>query len=474
MKRFAANLIFKYALIFTCIFLYRSEAAAQLPSLITSKRIKGDSSSIENILRHSMFIKVFISKNKIFVGEPVMALYKFYTSISGQAVVLKQPEFTGCSVKEINFGDAPETETINGETYTAYTIRKVQLTPVQPGTLSIGVATVTNHVEIPDAQDFISDKYDITVNSTATSVDVSSLPEKNKPGNFYGITGLFSITASVDENKIPVDENDHLVVTIKGAGNLDAINKPEIIWPAGTEHFDGNDSQHIDQNNFPITGNRIFDIPFIGKKEGRIKIPPISFSYFNTTLKDYQTISTDSIPITITRALAKDDKYTGVVTYDISNKKYLWIVPSIAVTVALIGFISYKTNKKQLQKNIAAQQLTVAAIPVFEPVVQFKYKTDFARHWNDLQSLSDVKLFFAKAKALLLIAISEKTGSQHHSENFLIAELKQKTNPVLCNKTFLLLELCDEKMYAPFETETDLHLYFNEIKEAIEELQAET
>lgn len=133
MKRFAANLIFKYALIATCIFLHRHEAAAQLPSLITSKQIKGDSSSIENILKHSMFIKVFISKNKIFVGEPVMALYKFYTSISGQAVVLKQPEFTGCSVKEINFGDAPETETINGETYTAYTIRKVQLTPVQPG-----------------------------------------------------------------------------------------------------------------------------------------------------------------------------------------------------------------------------------------------------------------------------------------------------------------------------------------------------
>jgi hypothetical protein len=102
-----------------------------------------------------------------------------------------------------------------------------------------------------------------------------------------------------------------------------------------------------------------------------------------------------------------------------------------------------------------------------------KYKTDFSRHWNDLQNITDVKLFFARAKELLLIAVSEKTGSQHHSENFLIAQLKEKTHPALCNKTFLLLELCDEKMYAPFETETDLHLSFYEVKKVIEELQSE-
>jgi hypothetical protein len=472
MKRFAANLIFKYALIFAFTVLYRREAAAQLPSLITSKQFKSDSSSIENFLKRSMFIKVFVSKSKIFVGEPVMALYKFYTSVSGQAVVLKQPEFTGCSVKELNFGDAPETETLNGETYTVYIIRKVQLTPVQPGALAIGVATVTNHVEIPDAQEFISDKYDITVSNTATSVDVTSLPEKNKPEKFYGITGLFSITASVQQNKIPVDENDHLIITIRGAGNLDAINKPEIIWPSGTQHFDGNDSQHIDQNNFPISGNRIFDIPFIGKKEGSIQIPPISLSYFNTDLKSYETIKTDSIPVVFTSALAKNNEYNGIVKYDISNRKYLWIVPAIAVTVALVGFISYKRNKIQLQKKVATQP-SVTPVPVFEPVVQFKYKTDFSAYWNELQNMTDIKLFFAKAKELLLRAISEKTNSQHHTETFLIAELKEKASPALCKKTFVLLELCDEKIYAPFETETDLQSHFNEVKNTIEELQAE-
>ncbi|HEY2726469.1 MAG TPA: hypothetical protein VGI61_04815, partial [Parafilimonas sp.] len=134
---------------------------------------------------------------------------------------------------------------------------------------------------------------------------------------------------------------------------------------------------------------------------------------------------------------------------------------------------SYKRNKIQQQKNVAVQS-SVTPVPIFEPVVQFRYRTDFSKHWNDLQSLTESKLFFAKAKELLLTAVSEKTDSQHNSETFLIAELKQKASPDLCKKTFLLLEFCNEKIYAPFETESDLHFYFYEVKATIEDLQTES
>lgn len=472
MKSFAASLT-RHILIFICAFFFQNKIIAQLPSLITSPQNQTDSTSMQKILKRKMFIKVELSKDKIFVGEPLMALYKFYTAVSGHAVVLNQPQFTGCSVKELNFGDAPESEIIDGKTYTVYVIRKVQLTPVEPGLLSIGVATISDEVEIPDEEGYFSNRYNVTITNPATSVEVLPLPEKNKPEDFYGITGLFSIAASAVENKIPVDENDHLIVTISGAGNLDAITKPNVSWPAGTEHFDGNDSQHVDQNNFPISGNRVFDIPFIGKKEGVIKIPPISFSYFNTSLKNYETITTDTLTVHFTKALSKKDEYTGVVNYDISNRKYLWIVPAIAIVVASVGFISYKKNKKQSQKKIV-EQPTITPPPVFEPIVKFKYKTDFSRYWNEMETITDIKLFFAKGKELLLKAVSEKTDSYHHSETFLIAALKEKADPALCTRTFNLLQLCDEKMYAPFETETDLHQYFTEIKETIEQLQAES
>lgn len=472
MKFYHAKFLLVFSSVFICLFFQADKAIGQSAASLQNK-ITDNDLRIENILKHSMFIKVFTSSNKIFVGEPVMALYKFYTSLNGQAVVLKQPEYSGCSVSELNFDETPQTETIDGKTYTTFIVRKVQLTPVEPGNLSMGTATVTNHIELSNRENaLLTDRYDIPVSNVATYVAVAALPDKNKPADFYGITGVFSITAIADK-KIPVDENDHLIITIKGAGNLDAINNPQIAWPKGTEHFDGTDSQHVDQTDFPISGDKIFDIPFIGKKEGTVTIPSISFSYFNTTLKDYRTISTDSIAVTFTKALSKKQEYSNVVNYDISNRKYLWIVAVIALSVALIGFISYKRNKIQSQKKLAMQQ-SITPVPVFEPAVHFKFKTDFSRYWADLESLTDVKLFFAKAKELLLISIKETTDVSHPSEAFLLAALKQKVDNALYEKLFALLNTCDAKMYAPFDTESDLQLYSNEVKQTIEVLQATT
>ena len=460
-------------LIFLIVAMYVQQSNAQSVSSTDIQQTLNSDSKTENFLKRSMFIKVVLSSNKIFVGEPVMAMYKFYTALNGQAVVLKQPTFSGCSVNELNFDESPQTETVNGSTYTSFIVRKVQLTPVEAGTLSMGIATVSNHVELPDAHNaFITNKYDIPVSNAPTSVDVILLPEKNKPTDFYGITGVLSITATVTDKKIAVGENDHLIITVNGSGNLDAINKPVIVWPGETEHFDGTDSQHIDQTNFPISGNRIFDIPFIGKKEGRIEIPPVSFSYFNTNTKNYQTITTNAIDVRFTKALAKNDEYKNVVNYDVSNRKYLWIIAVIALTAGLIGFINYRRNKIQTQKNVVLAA-TVTTIPVFEPVVKFKFKTDFSRYWADLESIKQSKPFFAKAKELLMTAVAEFADTTHHSELFLLAEMKSKLkDEALCKNVFALTELCNEKMYAPFETETDLEFYFNEVKKAIEALQA--
>ncbi len=475
MKFYCVNFLLIYFFIAAFVVLPAKQSIAQPSSSINSTQNENEviNNKIEDFLKRSMFIKVSVSSNKIFVGEPVLASYKFYTSVSGQAIVRKQPEFSGCSVTELSFDETPQTEAVNGHDYTSFIVRKVQLTPVEAGSLSMGTATVSNHIEIPDNDNaFLTRKYDIPISNTPVSVEVADLPDKNKPDDFYGIIGSFTISASVADKKIAAGENDHLIITIKGSGNLDAISKPVVMWPKGTEHFDGSDSQHIDQTIFPVSGDRIFDIPFIGKKEGEVTLPAIKFSYFNNTIKDYQTISTDSIGVTFTKALSKKNEFVNVVNYDISNRKYLWIVAAIAVIAGFIGFISYKKNKIQLQKHQVTQ--TVTPVPVFEPEVKFKFKTDFSRYWNDIESITDSRLFFAEAKELLMMAITEFTETTHHSELFLLAKMKKKLNDeTLYKKIFSLNEICNEKIYAPFETETNLHFYFNEVKHSIEALQKE-
>jgi hypothetical protein len=473
----AATYIFPVLIILVCANILKAQQSPSvLPSLLNNE--SKNNNNAEAMLRQKMFVKVITSKNKIYVGEPIMATYKFYVvmQINDQPTVTKQPEFTGWSVKELNFEQGPELENIDNIYYAAYTIRKVQLTPLQPGKLSLGKTFVKNDIQLRNPDDpYVINRYNISISNADVSVDVNPLPGKDKPEHFNGITGTFNISASVSDTKIPVGENGHLIVTIKGAGNLDAINKPEILWPLNTEHFDGNDSQHINKGNFPISGERVFDIPFIGTKEKTVTIPPIKFSFFNTATENYQTVATDSIVITFTKPLARKDEYNNVVNYDISNRKYLWIVPAIAVIVALIGFISYRRNKKQVQ--LAKPVVNITAAPVFvqpQPVYHVKYRTDFSRYLSELENIKEDKQFFSRAKELLTKAVAERVDSNQNAEELLIAELIQRTyHAPVCNKVSALYEALNINLYAPFKTEAELAFYFNELKHVIEELQAE-
>ena len=475
----AAKYIFTITVFFACLsfFAKAQKTPSVLPSLFEEASKNGNA---ESAIRQRMFVKVLADKGKVFVGEPILAIYKFYVDMNlyDYPSVIKQPEFEGWSVKELNFKQSSDIETLNNVVYSVYTIRKVQLTPLQEGSLSLGKAYVNNIVTMLESGDsYRTNEYNITVSNTEDLVKVYPLPEKNKPKNFYGVTGVFDIEAHVAENSIAIDENNKLIITIKGAGGVDAITKPEIAWPDNTEHFDGTDSQHINQDNFPVTGDRIFVVPFVGKATGNIVIPPIEFSFFNSSTNNYQTVSTDSISVTFTKALDKKDEFTNVINYDITNRRYLWIVPAIAVTVAFIGFISYRRNNKLKIKNTKPVTNTTAA-PVFvqpQTVYKVKYRTDFSRYLSELKTITESKLFFAKAKNLLTRAVAERIDSNQYSEHILLEELVKRTyNAPMCNKIASLYEAINLNLYAPFQTETDLNFYFSELKNTVEELQAES
>jgi len=455
--------------------------SSSLPSLFNneaSKETQVNDADMLQTLKQKMFVKVFANSYKIFIGEPIMVTYKFYVAMNlhNRPSVTKQPEFSGWSVKELQFDQGPEFESINNEPYSVYTIRKVQLTPLQEGSLSLGRAYVNNQVEVFNAENpYVPKKFNINVSNSDMEVEVDKLPDKNKPGNFYGITGVFNITAVASKNRIPVGENGHLIITIKGAGNLDAIIEPEITWPYNTEHFDSKDSQHVNQDNFPVSGDRVFDIPFIGKNEGSVMIPPVQFSFFNTALKDYQTVTTDSIPVAFSSAPGnRNEMIAEVVDYDISNRKYLWIVPAIAVTVVLVGFISYRRNKAQALKT---KPITITPPPVFaqpQAAYHLKYRTDFSRYLNELKTIKDNKPFFKKAKTLLTRVVAERLNSNQYSEQVLQDELKQRTyNAPICSKLSALYEAINLHLYAPYETEADLEFYFVEVEKVVQEIQAE-
>jgi primosomal protein N'' len=56
----------------------------------------------------------------------------------------------------------------------------------------------------------------------------------------------------------------------------------------------------------------------------------------------------------------------------------------------------------------------------------------------------------------------------------LLKELKERTyNAPICNKVKGLYEAFNLNLYAPFETQADLAFYLQELKQTVQQLQAE-
>ena len=428
----------------------------QLPSLLgsedennyTKNSVLQPGENPQTKIRNLIFIKTSISKKNCYVGEPILVTYQLYTAISCHSRVTKQVSFTGCSVIEMTSGDEPEQVQKEGEKiYRVQLIRRVQLIPLQAGELIIPPATVSNDVAFSTLDNpYLEKTYSADVSSEPYSVQVGALPDK-QPDNFSGITGKFTIAAKTDSTTIAAGENNRLQITIQGSGNIAAVTEPKINWPKHTEHFDAQDSQHINRGNFPESGDKTFIIPFISTKTGKITIPEISFSYFNTDAKKFETITTESIPLMITTAVKTKNPTT--IMSDSSNDKYLWLVPSIAMVVIVVWLLTSKNGKKGTINKplVVKEEPTQIIVKEAEPI-----RPNYELLLIALNVAEDNRSFFTNAKTLLISALQFHLSPKQDDEVILLNLLVNK-DETLAKGANHILSVCNKGLYSPVEDE---------------------
>lgn len=414
-------------------------------------------------IRDNIFVKAVVSKSTCYAGEPILVTYKLYTALKTQPKVTRQPAFTGCSVTEMTTDENLPSEKINGKTYQVYLVRKVQLVPLQPGNLTLDTASVQNEVSfaIPEQQ-YALQSYMAVLSSKPITIHVKPLPEKNKPAAFSGIIGQFAIRAEARKPELPSGENDKLLVSIEGHGNIVNVNAPAVTWPAGIDHFEPVQHENIDKMNYPIKGVKTFEIPFIGTKEGNFTVPPVRFTYFDPEKETYEEIHTDSIPLHFTKAVKhslKDDP--AIITEDFTTRHYIWIVPAIAAVVGIAWWLLALRDKKHKKQparpatnntpaaTSPAGALATAVTPAPAETVLMP-KTDFPAAIDMLTQMDDNQLFYAKVKQLLTQALQEALAVKSATPEQLLPLLRQKENAeTLAIQCHTLYAQCDLALYAP-------------------------
>jgi len=341
--------------------------------------------NIQEKIKKNLFVRLEANKTSCFVGEPVVVSFKLYTRLLSKTNITEAPSFNGFSVTDMDVSENGSVEKIHGQKYNCYTLRKVQLFPTRPGNYNITPLQSINRVNFvkPDkherrqaeddpfmqllqdigAQSFSSGgmiEESVPMTSNSLTINVKPLPEKNKPENFRGAVGHFSVKCSLQKEKITTDDAGNLSLTISGAGNLAFINAPEIHWPKDVDVYDAKTKEQIDNQQVPLAGSKTFNIPFTVSKAGNYNLPPVHFSWFNPILEKYDSSVTEPISFLVSqgnRGLSLHNKaiksLSGKSFITISGLEWLGGIGLVAGLTVLLLFVFFR--KKNRETELEAQ-----------------------------------------------------------------------------------------------------------------------
>ena len=299
-------------------------------------------------IKKNIFVRIITSKKTCYVGDPLLVTYKLFTRLQSHSKIVDAPTFTGCSVIEMTTSDLKqEMEIVNGKLFKTFTIRKVQLVPLQEGVLSLGEVLVDNEVVLYQVTNgnYNNLKKQIRLTNGSVAIKVIPLPADTSKKIIGGGIGKFFMTGKVAKLIDTANDNNSLEITITGSGNFMNITCPLVQWPAGIQAYEPKVSEMLDKLAFPVLGEKKFIIPFTCKQQGELIIPAINFTYFDADAGKYVSAIVKPIQIKVLPAVPLID--SDKLTVGVDNVKYLWIIPGIAAIVGLV-MMYYSTKKKRI------------------------------------------------------------------------------------------------------------------------------
>jgi len=353
--------------------------------------------NVADKVKKNLFIKLDVNKTSCYVGQPIVAAFKLYTRLRSESTITSAPSFNGFSVSELdlNNNNSSGTEKVNGRDYNVYTLRKVQLYPLQSGTIRLDSIVSDNKVTFIKAEYANSQSGDmffnmmqnfadatspsdavvqqtVTLKSKPVEITVKPLPEENKPADFKGAVGDFTIQSSLQKDDITTDDAGNLKITISGAGNIQLINAPRIKWPQGVDGYEAKITDGVNKFSVPMKGSKTFTYPFTCSAAGNYTIPAISFSYFDPESATYKTVTTQSLTVHITKGkgvpnnpyiknIVQSTRSSGLIF--IENYGLYLLAALVILAILVFWFLQRKKPAKQDAQITATKEETTQVKP---------------------------------------------------------------------------------------------------------------
>ncbi len=346
-----------------------------------------------------IFIRVYVDKSKVYLGEQMTVSYKLYTRVPMRMGITKVPFLNGFWTEDFIMPEdqnKPVIEVIDGKRYQVFTLKKSAIFPQQTGNLVLdpaeaeGVARIAQEVRggdpffnDPRFNNFMmNDPYlqeffrrveyrdvEVHVKSKPIKIQVDSLPTANKPEHYTGAVGKFTVSSTVDKTELTTDDVLNLKVKIKGSGNIKLIEAPELNLPNGLTTYDPAIEDTITGRTTTISGTKTITYAVTPTTPGDYEIPAINFTYFDPKTSSYITTTTKPVKIKVAPGKNyKPDALENVALTDIhtintspfgklkpGSKPIVlsvgyWSMYALPL-LALFGVLAWKRREEELAKD---------------------------------------------------------------------------------------------------------------------------
>jgi len=258
-----------------------------------------------------LFIRVSANKTRVHEQEPILLTYKVYTLVDLTQLAGKMPDLKGFHTQEIQLPQQKsfKVEKVNGRHYRTVTWSQYVMFPQMTGKLEIpsitfdGVVVQQNRNVDPFEAFFNGGSGYVEVKkkikAPGLTVQVDPLPQR--PADFSGGVGRFDITAQLNKTEVKANDPVTLRVIISGVGNMKLLKQPTIDVPKDFDKYDAKVTDKSKLSSRGVEGSMIYDFIIVPRHQGKFEIPPVKFTYYDTSANSYKVLSTEGFTLNVVK-----------------------------------------------------------------------------------------------------------------------------------------------------------------------------
>jgi hypothetical protein len=472
---------------------------ASTPLKLIVSKVAAPSAAAVNSGSEVAFLKFIFPKNKLYVGEPEVGRLELYLRDDvqnlGNFQLTASPTDGFSAGKTVELQNQRRRVQMGNRIYTVIPLA-MPLTAIRTGPLVLGPFTAGAVVVLPSEnqggnplfQMFNQgEQKQVTLATDPVNVESLPLPAANRPVNFTGAVGSFTMNATAGPTTVTVGDPITVRVQISGRGALDTVTLPvQDAWqnfktyPPTTKLETG--------DPFGFQGTKTFEQIISPQNSDVHELPALTFSFFNPDDGQYHTLTQPAVPLVVKAAGATPMPALAANKNSAEEKPAQDILP----IKEYLGTLTQNKNPLVAQPAFLAAQ----AVPVLAFLAAFiwRRRTDNLANNPRLRrqravaalvasGLDDLKRYSQANKpdeffATLFRLLQEQLGERLDCPASAITENVIDEHPVLRNAPQAtldglreLFQLCNQARYAPVRGTSELNSVAQKFEETVGELQ---